>query len=58
VVLLLVKKKPQQTIPHHHVITFKPVLGNQKKLRFGMEPYFNLTRTNMEDNLNILKNGR
>ena len=29
-----------------------------KKLIFGMQPYMNPTRRNMEDDLDIFKNGR
>jgi hypothetical protein len=37
------------------MITFKAVEGHQglRKLIYGMQPYFNPTRRNMEDDLNV-----
>jgi hypothetical protein len=49
VVLLSVKK----TTPHHRTTLRQP-----RKPMFSMQPYFNPTRRNIENNLNIFSNGR
>jgi hypothetical protein len=63
VVLLSVKNPPphHHTTPHHTTPQCDYTSGSSRqpsKLIFGMQPYSNPTRTNMEDDLNTLENGR
>jgi hypothetical protein len=50
------------TPPHHHHRTGDDYIygtsRQPRKLIFGMHPYFNSTRRNMEDDLNFFENGR
>jgi hypothetical protein len=50
----------KKTTPPHHtdVITFEATSRQPRKLIFGMQPYSNPTRRNMEDDLTIFENGR
>jgi ribosomal protein L13 len=60
VVLLSVNKTTTTTTtpPHHTgMITFKATSRQPRKLIFGMQPYSNPTRRNMENDLNIFENG-
>ena len=55
VVLISVRK----TTPHHTGDDYNSGSSRQpRKLIFGMQPYSNPTRRNMEDDLNIFENGR
>ena len=54
--IIIGKKTTTPPPPHHHdVITFEATSRQLRKLIFGMQPYSNPTRRNMEDDLNILE---
>jgi hypothetical protein len=60
VVILSVKKTPPPPPPHHHPGYHYNLGGSGQpmKLIFGIQPYSKPTTRNMEDDLNILENGR
>ena len=48
------KTKPPHQTGSHYTGSFRQLM----KPIFGMQPYFNPTRWNKEDNLNVFENGR
>jgi hypothetical protein len=56
--IIIGKKKPPPPPHHTDVITFQATSRQPRKLTFGMHPYSNPSRRNLEEDLNIFENGR